>query len=106
EISRLQGLEESRDEYECVFSPDGLLLAASWRAADKRKPFPRKQPQNGWPVYVCEALTGKVVTEFLVSRPSEAWAWHPGGRLVAVNDGDAIRLWDVRSGKAAKEWKM
>jgi RNA polymerase sigma factor (sigma-70 family) len=106
EISRLERVEESPDECESIFSPDGLLLFATWRAVDKGKPFPRQQPPSGWRVYVWEALTGKVVAQFTVPHLGAEWAWHPGGRMVACGDGGVVRLWDVRSGKVVKEWKM
>lgn len=72
-----------------VFSPDGRLVAAARRSADR----------SGAEVVVLDAVTGESRRRL---RCDGYWvmglAFHPGGRL-AVADRSGITLWDPASGR-------
>src|SRR5262249_14918484 len=95
QIAALEGGAGGREDF--AFSPDGLLLVGGWRADHLLTPSPL--PRERLPVRVYEAMTGKVVAEFVGSPLPQARAVHPGGRLVAPDDRGRLNLGDPGAGQ-------
>ena len=79
---------------DAVFSPDGKLVAWASDTGDAGR--------LGMSILLFDAQTGKEVRRIDpgMSATFDALAFSPDGRTVASGDGDnAIRLWDVATGK-------
>ncbi len=73
-----------------VFSPDGGLLALSWRSKDDQRGA----------VEVRQAADGKLVRSLPDHGLTYSVAFSPDGQLLAVGAKDAVWLYEVGSGEA------
>jgi RNA polymerase sigma factor (sigma-70 family) len=92
ELVRLQGVDSSLDA-PYTFSLDSALVGGGGRHT-----FPNdRRFGNGLSVW--EAITGKKIAHLQSPWWVAQIAFHPGGRFVAGNDSEGIRIWDLSTGK-------
>ena len=72
-----------------AFSPDGSLLAISWRSKDDRRGA----------VELRQAADGRLVRSFPDLFTTYSVAFSPDGKLLAAGGSQDVRLYDVASGK-------
>jgi RNA polymerase sigma factor (sigma-70 family) len=94
-LCRLKGIGAGTEGRGFVISPDGALAAGHVIKMRRVSGVPAVDVT----LHVWEIATGNEVARIRTKSHLGQLAFHPDNRMLAVNDEDGVRFWDVSTGK-------